>query len=145
MWQSPGGTTSLEWYLSLFLNEVNNGRFQFERLVQLGSENPARIFGIYPRKGALAPGSDADMVIVDMKKERVLSGDKMYTKVGWNPYAGRRVKGLPEMTLVRGTVVMENYGDVIGKPGFGEYISPSVNPPSGEWDPRGPHPTAAPP
>ena len=145
MWKSPGGTTSLEWYLSLFLTEVNNGRLGFERLVQLTSENPARIFGVYPRKGAITPGSDADLVIVDMKKDRVLSGDKMYTKVGWNPYAGREVKGLPQTTLVRGTVVMENYGIVIGKPGFGEYVSPSVTPPTGEWDPKGTQPAVAPP
>ncbi len=145
MWKSPGGTTSLEWYLSLFLTEVNNGRMEFERLVQLASENPARIFGVYPRKGAISPGSDADLVIVDMKKERVLSGDKMYTKVGWNPYAGTRVKGLAQTTLVRGTVVMEDYGDVIGKPGFGEYVAPRVKPPKGEWDPAGPSPALAPP
>lgn len=145
MWKSPGGTTSIEWYLSLFLNEVNNGRISFERVVQLCSENPARIFGVYPRKGALAAGSDADLVVVDMKKERILSGDKMYTKAGWNPYAGRRVRGLPEMTLVRGTVVMENYGEVVGKPGFGEYVSPTLHPPKGEWDPRGPQHASAPP
>jgi len=145
MWKSPGGSTSIEWYIELFLNEVNNGRLQFERLVQLASENPAKIFGVYPRKGVLAPGSDADLVIVDMKKEQTLSADKMYTKCGWNPYAGRKVKGVPEMTLVRGTVVMENYGDVIGKPGFGEYISPMPKPPKGEWDPKGVPPAVAPP
>ncbi len=145
MWKSPGGTTSLEWYLSLFLTEVNHGRMAFERLVQLSSENPARIFGVYPWKGSLTPGSDADLVVVDMKKERVLSGEKMYTKCGWNPYAGRSVKGLPEMTIVRGTVVMENYGDVIGKPGYGEYVSPRPVIPTKPWDPSGPAPAVAPP
>ncbi len=145
MWKSPGGTTSLEWYLSLFLTEVNNGKFGLERLVQLTSENPAKIFGVYPRKGAISPGSDADLVIVDMKKERVLSGEKMYTKVGWNPYAGRRVRGLPETTLVRGTVVMQDYGEVVGKPGYGEYVAPLLTPPKGEWDPRGLTPAPAPP
>lgn len=134
MWKAPGGTPSLEWYLSLFLTEVNSGNVSFERVVQLCSENPARIFNIYPRKGAIQAGSDADLVIVDMKKERTLSSEKMYTKCGWNPYAGRHVKGVPETTIVRGTLVSEEYGQVIGKPGYGEYVSPSVMPPSDEFD-----------
>lgn len=145
MWESPGGSTSIEWYLSMFLNEVNQGRIGFERLIQLVSENPAKIFGVYPRKGSLQVGSDADLVIVDMHKERVLSGDKMYTKCGWNPYAGKSVKGLPEITMVRGTIVSQDYGNVIGKPGYGEYISPTVTKPVDEWDPHGPKPLKAPP
>ena len=145
MWKSPGGTPALEWYLSMFLTEVNNGRIGFERIVQLCSENPARIFNVYPRKGAIQVGSDADLVIVDMKKESVLSADKMYTRCGWNPYAGRKVKGMPEMTLVRGTVVSENFGNVVGKPGFGDYVTPNVVPPSDEYDPSGKRDVRAPP
>ena len=90
-------------------------------------------------------GSDADLVIVDMKKESVLSADKMYTRCGWNPYAGRKVKGMPEMTLVRGTVVSENFGNVVGKPGFGDYVTPNVVPPSDEYDPSGKKDIKAPP
>jgi dihydroorotase len=134
MWKANGGVTQMEWYLSLFLTEVNKGRIGFERVVQLCSENVAKIFQVYPRKGALEPGSDADVVIIDMKKERTLSGDKMYTKCGWNPYAGEKVKGLPQMTLVRGTVVMEDYGEVVGKPGYGKFVSPTLNPPTGKYD-----------
>lgn len=145
MWKSPGGTTSIEWYLSLFLTEVNKGTIGFERLIQLVSENPAKIFDIYPRKGTVQVGSDADLVIVDMKKELTLSGDKMYTKCGWNPYAGQQVKGVPEVTIVRGTVVSEDYGKVIGKPGYGEYVAPDLKKPAGEWDPRGRQPEKAPP
>ena len=144
MWKAPGGTTSLEWYLSLFLNEVNKGNIAFERVIQLCSSNPAKIFGVYPRKGAIQVGSDADFAIVDMKKDRVLSGDKMYTKCGWNPYAGREVKGLPEYTLVRGEVVMQDFGQVVGKPGYGEFVSPTLHPPTDEWDPRGPKEEVAP-
>ncbi len=144
MWKAPGGTPALEWYLSMFLNEVNKGRIGFERVIQLCSENPAKIFQIYPRKGAVQVGSDADLVIVDMKKEQVLSADKMYTKCGWNPYSGRKVRGVPEITLVRGTVVSENFGNVVGKPGYGEYISPTLHPPTEEWDPAGRKPLKAP-
>lgn len=123
MWKAPGGTPAIEWYLKMFLTEVNNGRISLERVVQLASENPAKIFSVYPRKGAIQPGSDADLVIVDMKKEEVLSDKKMYTKCGWNPYAGRKIKGAPVQTLVRGTVVMQD-GDVIGKPGYGQFVHP---------------------
>jgi dihydroorotase len=144
MWKSPGGTPTLEWYLSLFLTEVNKGNISFERVIQLCSENPAKIFGVYPKKGAIQTGSDADLVIVDMDREKILSGDKMYTKCGWNAYAGRNVKGLPEMTLVRGTVVMEDYGTVIGKPGYGEFVSPVVTPPVNERNAAGAKEAVAP-
>jgi dihydroorotase (multifunctional complex type) len=135
MWKAPGGTPAIEWFFSLLLNEVNKGSIGFERVIQLCSENPAKIFGVYPRKGVIQPGSDADLVIVDMQKGRVLSGDKMYTKCGWNPYAGREVKGVPEMTIVRGKVVMEDYGNVVGKPGYGEFVSPTLNPPREPFEP----------
>lgn len=121
MWKAPGGTPALEWYLSLFLTEVNKGRMSLERLVQLTSESPAKIFQVYPQKGAIQVGSDADLVLVDMKKKGVLSDDEMYTKCGWNPYAGMRVQGAPVQTIVRGVVVMED-GEVIEKPGHGKYI-----------------------
>jgi dihydroorotase len=126
MWKAAGGRPIIEWFLPLFLSEVNRDRITLERVVQLCSENPARIFSVYPRKGALLPGSDADLVIVDMKKEKTLSGDRMYTKCAWNPFAGRRVRGHQQTTIVRGTVVMEDYGNVIGKQGYGKYVSPTI-------------------
>jgi hypothetical protein len=80
-----------------------------------------------------------------MKKEQVLSKDKMYTKCGWNPYGGRHVKGVPEITLVRGTIVSQDYGNVVGKPGYGEYVTPKVNPPTDEFDPTSKREIRAPP
>jgi dihydroorotase (multifunctional complex type) len=121
MWKAPGGTPALEWYLSLFLTEVNKGRLPLERLVQLTSENPAKIFQIYPRKGTIKVGSDADLVLIDMNKKDVLREDKMYSKCGWNPYSGMEIKGMPVQTIVRGNVVMKD-GEVFGKPGYGKYI-----------------------
>jgi dihydroorotase-like cyclic amidohydrolase len=125
MWKAPGGTPSLEWYLSLFLTEVNKNRISLERLIQLTSENPAKIFNVYPQKGAILVGSDADLVIVDMKKEGELNEEKVHTKCGWNPYSGMKIKGVPEQTIVRGNVVMEN-GEIIGKPGYGKYIPSTI-------------------
>jgi dihydroorotase (multifunctional complex type) len=123
MWKAPGGVPSLEWYFSLLLNEANKGRINLERVIKLCSENPAKIFNIFPRKGCITIGADADFVVVDMKKTVKLSGDKMYTRCGWNPFEGRTVTGYPIMVFVRGEIVMEN-GIVTGKPGYGEYISP---------------------
>lgn len=127
MWKAPGGTPALEWYLSLFLTEVNKERIAFDRVIQLCSENPAKIFSLFPRKGAIQVGSDADLVIVDMKKEKKLDENKVYTKCGWNPYRDMEVKGMPIQTFVRGTSVMED-GEVIGKPGFGKQVKPSFAP-----------------
>jgi dihydroorotase (multifunctional complex type) len=123
MWKAPGGEPQIQDYLRLFLTEVNQGRLTLDRLVRLASYDPARIFGLYPRKGVIQIGSDADLVIVDMRKEETIQNETTLTKVGWTPYHGRKVKGVPVTTLVRGKVVMEN-GNVVGKPGDGQFIPP---------------------
>jgi dihydroorotase-like cyclic amidohydrolase len=123
MWKSPGGEPQIQDYLRLFLTAVNEGKLSLDRLVRITSYNPARIFGVYPRKGVLQVGSDADITIVDMNKEETISNETTYTKVGWTPYHGRKVKGVPIYTIVRGTVVMEN-GKVIGQPGYGQWVRP---------------------
>ncbi|MFQ5539857.1 MAG: dihydroorotase family protein, partial [Candidatus Binatia bacterium] len=121
MWKSPGGEPQIQDYLSLFLTEVNRGRLTLDRLVRLASYDVARLFGVYPRKGVIQVGSDADLVIVDMRKEATIRNETTYTRVGWTPYHGRKVKGVPVTTVVRGKVVMEN-GNVVGKPGYGQFI-----------------------
>ena len=93
--EGSGRRPIIEWFLPLFLSEVNKGRIGFERVVQLCSENPARLFSIYPRKGAILPGSDADLVIIDMKKEKTLSGDKDVHKVRLEPVRGKEGQGSP--------------------------------------------------
>ena len=123
MWQSPGGEPQIQDYLKLFLTAVNEGRLTLDKLVRITSYNPARIFGVYPRKGTIQVGSDADLTIVDMKKEETISNETTYTRVGWTPYHGRKVKGVPVYTIVRGKVVMQD-GKVVGKPGDGEFITP---------------------
>ncbi|MFW9802732.1 MAG: dihydroorotase family protein [Candidatus Thorarchaeota archaeon] len=117
------GYGCIEYYFSLLLNEVNRGRISVEQLVNLCSTNVAKAFDIYPRKGALQVGSDADIVIVDPKKTMTISSENLYTKSGWTAYEGYEVTGVPIFTIVRGNIVMED-GNVIGKPGFGEFIRP---------------------
>ena len=85
MWKSPGGEPQIQDYLSLFSLACYEGKLTLDTLVRITSYNPARIFGVYPRKGVIQPGADADMVIVDMNKEEVISNETTYTKVGWTP------------------------------------------------------------
>lgn len=121
MWKAHGGAPYIQDYLSLFLNAVNQGRVTLKRIIEITSEYPAKRFGFYPQKGIIQIGSDADFAIIDMNKERVISKDQGYSKCGYNPFEGWKVKGIPVHTIVRGTVVMENE-KVIGKPGFGKFI-----------------------
>ena len=120
-WGAAMGNPQYDHYLSIFLNDVHEGKITLANLVRCLSENPARILGLFPRKGVLLPGSEADLVVVDFERERILSNEGLYTKVQWSPYAGRKVRGMPVLTMVRGTIVAEN-GEVVGKRGHGKFI-----------------------
>ena len=117
---APNGIPGLEPFLSLMLNGVNDGWLSLERLVAVTSENPARIFGLYPKKGALRVGSDADLVIVDLDREVSIRNEDQITACGWTPYDGYKVKGASILSVVRGSVIMED-GEVVGEKGYGEY------------------------
>ena len=98
-----------------------------EQLVALCSENPARIFGLYPRKGSLQVGADADIVIVDLDRKETLDAKKMHDVYSYSAYHGRQVKGWPVMTLVRGETVMQD-GTITGPPGHGRFLAASLPP-----------------
>jgi dihydroorotase (multifunctional complex type) len=117
---APNGIPGLEPFLPLMLNGVNEGWLSLERLAAVISENPAKIFGLYPKKGALSVGCDADLVIVDLDKEVTIRNEDQITACGWTPYDGYKVKGAPILSVVRGTVIMED-GEVVGEKGYGEY------------------------
>ena len=102
---------------------VNKGRITIEKLVKLTSENPARIWGIYPKKGALSPSSDADIVIVDPHKEWVLSAANLKSHSDYSIYEGRTVKGKAIKTFVRGKLVADD-GQLVAKVPLGEYVYP---------------------
>ena len=119
---APNGIPGLEPFLPLLLNGVNEGWLTIERLAEVTSENPARLFGLYPKKGAIRVGSDADLVIIDLDRETTIRNDDQITACEWTPYDGYKVKGVPTMSVLRGRVVMED-GEVVGKKGYGEYIS----------------------
>jgi dihydroorotase (multifunctional complex type) len=112
-----------EHWLSLYLTEVNKGRLTLARLSKLSSENVARHLGIFPRKGVIRVGSDADLVVVDMGQESVLGETyPVFSKIGFTPLAGHEVKGMPVFTISRGEVVMDHL-EVTGKPGRGQFVT----------------------
>ncbi len=100
---------------------VREGRISMNRFVELMSTNVAKLFGLYPRKGTIAPGSDADIVIWDPEKELTISAATHHTNVNYNLFEGTKVKGAPEVVLVRGQVIVEN-DELVGKPGAGEFV-----------------------
>lgn len=120
-WTGPFGSPQYEYMLAVTLTDVCEGRLSMETAIRLLSENSARLIGLYPRKGAIQVGSDADLVIVDLEQETVATDEATYTKVKWTPYAGRKLRGVPVLTMLRGTVIAEN-GKVCGRPGHGRYI-----------------------
>jgi dihydroorotase (multifunctional complex type) len=128
------GAPHYDHMLSVMLTDVHNGKLRLGRLVAALTENPAKLLGIYPNKGAIQPGSLADIVVVDPEKEVIPSDDEMYSKSAWTPYTGWHLIGGPVLTMLRGEVIARD-GDVIGKAGFGEYIGNQplepVSPPPG--------------
>jgi allantoinase len=121
IWGCPFGLPGVETTLTMLLDAVAEGKLTLQRLVQTYSEAPARLLGLYPRKGALRIGSDADVVLVDTEQEYILSNDNIVSKAGWTPFDGRRVKGRAVMTMLRGQVVAEN-GKVTAEPGGGRFV-----------------------
>ena len=109
VWTTISGFPSrVEGMLPMMLSEgVNKGRLSIERLAQVASENPARIFGLYPKKGAIVPGADADLIVVDLKRRAAITKELLQTVTPWSVYEGWDVTGWPVMTLVRGNIVME--------------------------------------
>ena len=88
---------------------VNKGRLSIEQMVKVTSEGTARLLNVYPRKGALVPGADADIVIVDPHREWTVRSKEMVTRAKeWSPYEGMKLRGMPVSTLVMGELVAEN-------------------------------------
>lgn len=121
IWDAPFGIPGIETTVRLMLNGVNKAKVSLERVVEALSETPARIYGLYPRKGCLLPGSDADILLIDMKAKDTLSNDQIVSKCGWTPYDGMEVQGKIVMTIVRGKVVAEN-GKPVAQPGCGQFV-----------------------
>ena len=119
----PAGFPGLSTRLPLLFTAVKEGKIRLDKMVELICENPAKIFGLYPKKGTIAVGSDADFVIFDPEKKGIISKDEMFTKCRESAlvYHGWEVYGKPEKTVVRGKVVF-NDGIITISPGYGEIL-----------------------
>jgi dihydroorotase len=127
LWEAPSGLCGVETLVPLMLNEVNKGTLSLNDFVRLASEAPAKIWDIYPQKGNLLPGADADFTIVDMGKTNKIRKSEMHSKSRNYPYDGLEVQGIPAATIVRGKFIMRD-GNLTGSKGFGSHISSAVNP-----------------
>ena len=128
----PNGGPGIENRLQLIYHHgVNSGRFSVNRFVELVSTTPARIFGLYPRKGVLAPGSDADIVIWDPEATHTISASTHHMRVDYSMFEGFEVKGNARMVFSRGEKIVDG-GRFLGKPGRGSYLKRAAR--GGAWD-----------
>ncbi|MDT7950675.1 MAG: dihydropyrimidinase [Acetobacteraceae bacterium] len=119
----PNGVPGLATRLPILFSEgVRKGRISLETFVQLTAANPARLFGLYPRKGTIAPGADADLVLWDPAKRVTISNDLLQQAIDYTPYEGLEATGWPVMTLRRGEVAMRD-GRVQAEPGSGQFLA----------------------
>ena len=122
----PNGAPGIETRMSLLYDGgVLAGHISLNRFVEITSTSPAKIFGLFPRKGTIAVGSDADIVVFDPNAEITWSAKTHHMNVDYNPYEGRKCKGAPEVVLSRGEVIIEK-GKFTGTPGRGLYVKRSA-------------------
>ncbi len=118
----PNGMPGLEVCYPLAFSEgVLKGRLTLEQFVALSATNAARIYGIYPRKGTIAPGSDGDLAIWDPNLRVTITNERLHHRMDYTPYEGMTVTGWPVVTISRGEVVWAN-GEINARPGRGRFL-----------------------
>jgi dihydroorotase len=117
-WKAHTGTPSTQFYLSMLLTDVAAGKLSYERVADATATRPAKLFGLYPRKGAIRVGADADIVLVDPKAQHTITDADVLSKCGWTPYAGRDVQGIPLYTFLRGVPILDE-GTIAVREGAG--------------------------
>jgi len=123
-WAAHTGTPGIQYQLPLMIDAMHEGKISLPRLVDLVATAPARVFGL-DKKGTLAPGSDADIVLLDLDRKWTITNDSVLSKIGWTPYDGRTITGAVDRTLVRGVDVWVD-GEVTGEPGHGKHATPTM-------------------
>ena len=117
----PNGAPGIETRLLLLYEGVRNGHITLNRFVDITSTTPAKLFGLYPRKGTIQPGADADLVIWDPEKEHTISAHTHHMNVDYNPYEGKTVIGAPGRVMLRGKTIYDN-GEFTGRIGGGGFV-----------------------
>ncbi|MBI3079139.1 MAG: dihydroorotase family protein [Deltaproteobacteria bacterium] len=128
VWQAPCGVPGLETALPLCLTAVRRGQLGLPDVARLLAWAPSRRFGFFPRKGALLPGADADVVIADPDRVIEVRGEALHSRARQTPFEGWTLYGAPVLTMVRGRIVYEE-GKVTGEPGWGRFVAPSQEAP----------------
>ena len=105
----------------LFSEGVGKGRISIHQFVELTSTNAAKLYGLYPKKGSITIGSDADLIIWDQDRELIINNELLHHNVDYTPYEGMKIKGWPALTMSRGEVVWAD-GEVKATVGRGEFI-----------------------
>src|SRR5882724_3630045 len=122
IWTVDCGFPGVETQMPMMLTEVAAGRYSVSDYVRWSAANPAKVWGLYPRKGVIQPGTDADIAVVDLDREWTIDDAKLQSLSRITPFNGRRVKGLPIHTLVRGCFVMKDRTLVAGARGWGRSV-----------------------
>ena len=125
IWEAKSGLHGIETNVPLMLTAIKEGRLSLNEYVDIAAERAAKTFGIYPKKGSIRIGADADLTIVDLNEERTIHGKELHTKVKITPFEGLHVRGWPIYTIVRGHIVMEN-GNLNQIP-RGELVRPLIS------------------
>jgi dihydropyrimidinase len=121
-WDCPNGAPGVETRMPLLFSAgVSAGRLSLKRFVEVTAEWPARLMGLFPRKGALLPGSDADILIVDPARGFTVTASALHSRVDYTPFEGMEVRGFPVTTMLRGKVIAED-GRFTGAAGDGIFI-----------------------
>jgi D-hydantoinase len=128
IWDVEGGVPGVETRVMIAISEgYHKRKIPLKRLVEILSTMPAKIFGLYPAKGNLQIGSDADITIIDLNEEMTIKAEKLHHKADWTPFDGLTVRGLPKLTMVRGEIVASE-GSAWGKEGYGRFCPRSMKP-----------------
>lgn len=132
----PNGVPGVEERMVMAWQGVDKGRFDVRRFVELTSTAPARLFGLFPRKGSIAVGSDADFVVWDPKRPGVIRQANLHHATDFSVYEGREVQGFARAVFLRGMLMAEN-GNFVGPDGCGEYLHRSRYAQTSEWPVKG--------
>jgi dihydropyrimidinase len=118
----PGGVSNVESLLGMLYSEgVRTGRLSLSRLVAVTSTNPAKLFGLWPRKGTITVGADADLALIDPERRVTIASERMQSSSDFDPYEGFEAVGWPVKTIVRGRVVVDD-GELVAEPGYGRLV-----------------------
>ena len=122
LWSAPAGMAAIETMPLVMLDAVNRGKLTINEFCRVLSEAPARLYNLYPQKGSLAVGADADLVLIDLQARYTFAQESMHSRTKLSPYDGMTMTGKPVMTILRGTTIAEN-GEIVGAP-TGHFIRP---------------------